>query len=63
MAEVLRETFRSPFGRDTMEGAIQVLDQIRKNKPESSGWREVRAYVDKDFSDGKYYAVRVCEKI
>ena len=57
-----RETFCSPFGKDSKEGAERVLDAIRKSHPASSGWKEINSYTEQH-SDGKWYAVRIHEKI
>ena len=61
MAKIFKETFVSPFGKETESDALRVLDQIRKEHDASHGWREINAYVEQH-ADGKWYAVRVHEK-
>ena len=46
-ANVYRETFVSPFHKDTESEALRVLDAIREGHPASSGWVEIRGYVEK----------------
>ena len=57
---VYRETFVSPFHKDTEGDALRVLDAIREAHPESSGWVEIRGFVER-LPSGKYRAVRVHE--
>ncbi len=61
MANNNKECFVEPFGNSTKEEALKVLDNIRLAHPESSGWKEISGYVEKQ-SDG-WHAVRVHEKI
>lgn len=56
-SEVYSEVFRSPFERDSEKEAERVLDAIRECHPASSGWKEIRGYVEK-LPNGKFRAVR-----
>lgn len=63
MAErIFKETFRSPFGKETESDALKVLDSIREAHSEKDGWREIEGYAEKR-ADGKWYAIRIHEKI
>ncbi len=55
--EVYRETFFSPFEKDTEEDAFKVLQAIRESHSEIYGWKEIRGFVEK-LPNGKYRAVR-----
>ena len=57
---VYRETFVSPFHKDTENEAYRVLEAIREGHPESSGWVEIKGYVER-LPSGQYRAVRVHE--
>lgn len=56
-----KEKFISPYEKQTEEEALRVLNEIREAHPNSSGWVEVRGYVEK-LPNGKYRAVREHEK-
>jgi len=56
-----RETFKSPFYKDSYEEAMEVLNQIRKTHSIENGWTEIDAYVEK-MANGKYRAVRIHQK-
>ncbi len=58
---IFRETFISPFQKDTREEAYKVLEAIRDAHPTYYGWVEIDGYVEK-LSNGKWRAVRVHEK-
>ena len=57
MQEVFREVFVSPFYKETEGDAMKVLQAIRKAHPATSGWKEIRGFVEK-LPNGKYRAVR-----
>ena len=54
---IYSEVFVSPFEKDTESEALRVLNSIREAHPASSGWEEVRGFVEK-LPNGKYRAVR-----
>ena len=58
-----KETFRSPFPRDTREEALKDLASIREQHPESSGWIEISAGIELVSATGKYYAYRKHKKV
>ena len=55
--KVFEETFVSPFSRRTQEEALGVLEEIRKQHSEDSGWHEIYGNA-KQLSNGKLVAVR-----
>lgn len=55
--KVFEETFISPFHKPTKGEASKVLDSIRSCHPESSGWVEIKGYVEQ-LPDGSWRAVR-----
>lgn len=57
-----KETFVSPFEKDTQEEAFEVLDAIREAHPAEKGWVEIKAWVEKT-TNGKWRAVRCHEKV
>ena len=56
------ETFKSPGNQPTQEAALEILEMIRKNHPESRGWREIAAGV-KQREDGSWFAWRKHERL
>ena len=54
---VYREIFRSPFQKDSEQEALRVLQAIRAAHPLSSGWTEIRGYIEQ-LPNGKFRAVR-----
>lgn len=54
---MFKETFESPFEKDTEAEAQIVLDAIRAAHPRKYGWKEINGYVEK-LPNGKYHAVR-----
>lgn len=56
-----RETFVSPFEKETRADALRVLQAIREAHPASSGWVELNGYVE-ELPNGKYRVVREHEK-
>lgn len=62
MSSIFLETFTSPFEKDTEEEALEVLNEIRKSHPESSGWIEVYGIATL-LPNGKYAAVRKQMKV
>ena len=58
---IYHETFVSPFEKDTEGDALRVLDAIRECHPASSGWVEIRGFVEQ-LPNGKFRAVRVHEQ-
>lgn len=61
MTKRFKETFVSPFGKETESDARRVLDKIREAHDAAHGWAEIDAYVEQR-ADGKWYAVRIHEK-
>ena len=57
MAEIYKETFKSNFAQTTRDDALVVLDKIRREHPQSSGWQEIEAYVEQS-PEGLWRAVR-----
>lgn len=57
-----RETFKSPFLKDTREDAEKVLEEIRRCHSFEDGWIEHDAYI-KQMPNGQFRAVRIHEKI
>lgn len=57
---VYRETFVSPFVKETKAKAFKVLDEIRENFPSSKGWVEIDGFIEP--CEGGWKAVRVHEK-
>lgn len=55
----MKETFVSAFGHKTKEEAEKILEDIRIEYPESSGWKEISSYTELH-SDG-WHAIRVLE--
>lgn len=55
--EVFREIFVSAFEKDTEGEALKTLQAIREAHPATSGWKEIRGFVEK-LPNGKYRAVR-----
>ncbi len=60
--EPFKETFKSPFDKDTREEAEEVLDKIRASHPATSGWEEIEAHIE-ELPNGKYRAVRTHQKL
>lgn len=58
MQQVFREVFVSPFHKETESDALKVLQDIRDAHPATSGWEEIKGFVEK-LPNGKYRAVRV----
>lgn len=58
---VYKETFVSPFVKETNGEALKVLDAIRDNFPYSKGWKEISGFVEQ--YKGGWRAVRVHERI
>lgn len=56
-ASVFHERFVSPIECDTETEAMRVLESIRDGHPETSGWKEIKGFVEK-LTNGKYRAVR-----
>ena len=54
---VYEETFKSPFGKETREEALKVLQSIREVHDSAHGWLELAGHAEKH-ADGKWYAVR-----
>lgn len=52
-----KETFKSPFEKDTEAEAQTVLDSIREVHSEKYGWKEIKGYIETS-PNGKYRAVR-----
>ena len=59
---VFKETFVSPFEKDTQEEAFEVLEEIRRVHSAEKGWIEISSCVEKT-SNGKWRAVRCHEKV
>ena len=59
---IYRETFKSNFAQCTEGDALGQLEKIRRQHPESHGWRELNAFVEQDPVTGLWRAVRVHEK-
>ena len=57
-----KETFKSPFEKDTHEEAMVVLNEIRKVHSIENGWTEIDGYIE-SLSNGKFRAVRIHEKV
>ena len=51
------QTFVSPFEKDTQEGALKVLEEIRKAHPYEKGWEEIEGFTEQ-LPNGKWRAVR-----
>ena len=60
---VYKETFVSPFHKDTREEALSVLAMIRSCHSPERGWVEIKAYVEQIPNTLKWRAVRVHQKI
>ena len=56
-----RETFVSPFEKDTENEALEVLKDIAEVHSPEHGWVEIRGYAEQ-LPNGKWRAVRVHEK-
>lgn len=56
------EKFVSPFEKDSKDEAYRVLQAIREAHPASSGWKEVRGYIEQ-LPNGKWRAVRLHTKV
>jgi hypothetical protein len=52
-----KETFTSPFEKDTEAEAQKVLEAIRSAHSEQHGWREIKGYIE-PLPNGKFRAVR-----
>lgn len=57
-----KETFVSPFEKETKGDALRVLDAIRSAHSSAYGWREIEGFVEQ-LPNGKWRAVRVHEKV
>lgn len=57
-----KETFKSPFEKDTYDEALGVLNEIRKVHSIANGWTEIDAYIE-TLPNGKYRAVRIHQKV
>ena len=57
MEKIYEETFKSNFAQTTRDDALVVLDKIRSAHPQSAGWYESEAYVEKS-PEGLWRAVR-----
>ena len=55
--ENYEEIFVSPFQKDTEGDALKTLQAIRDAHPASSGWKEIKGYVEQ-LPNGKWRAVR-----
>lgn len=62
MNKTFKETFKSPFEKDTYEEAMAVLNEIRKVHSIENGWTEIDAYIESR-PNGKFRAVRVHQKV
>lgn len=55
-----KETFVSPFWKDTKEEAEAVLCEIRAHHPDEKGWHEDDSFIEE--KNGKFRAVRIHHK-
>ena len=58
---IFRETFISPFEKNTKGEAYRILEAIRDAHPANYGWVEIHGFVEQ-LPNGKWRAVRVHEK-
>ena len=58
---IYKETFKSPFKKETYDEAMAVLNEIRKVHSIQNGWIEIDAYIE-TLPDGKFRAVRIHQK-
>lgn len=58
---IYKETFVSPFEKDTKGDALKVLDAIREVHDSAHGWVEIEGFAE-PLPNGKWRAVRVHEQ-
>ena len=58
---VFKETFVSPFEKETKSDALKTLDAIRAAHSSAYGWVEIEGYAEQ-LPNGKWRAVRKHEK-
>ena len=56
------EIFESPYQKETKGDALKTLQAIRDAHPASSGWVEIKGFVEQ-LPNGKWRAVRHHKKV